>query len=203
MNLNRIPSEMIKDDFFADIRDYVIDRRLAIMLPHNPKYAKFANDLISKWGKLAPEVCLSEPKGGVTTITSEGATILMCPWPIRCSISLGILAHETGHFYQYKNPDLMMSKPQWLVELEAEIYMMRYFKENNLTISKEWMVDTKNYIGQYINCDISKGEVMNMKGHSYNKVPYQQVDKNIVKEWIRNPYFTDEIINLVPVENKC
>lgn len=182
-------------------------RQIPTTLDHNPAYKLYAEQLIKMSGKIEPEIWLSQPVGGLTemfgatvstkqSLMENNEVILTVPWPIMDLTGLYILAHETRHVLQYRYELLdILNKPEWLVELEAECFAMRYFDAHHLPISEEFMKQSKYYISRYINCDTPMKELINPS------IPWKNVyipDKNLVKAWLDNPYFTTEIKNLVP-----
>lgn len=200
--MKKTAAESINEDFLAKVQPFILPKDVARTLHHKPCYVTPVEKLMKIVGKDIPDDCLAIPIAGRTSLTPEGGIYLIAPWSIVDIKGLAILAHETKHTMQYRNLELMLCKPDWLIELEAECFSYRFLKENGFQIPKEIIQEGKDYVERYIKSDVSKRDVVISEGLiTADEIQLQKFvlpDKNIVLEWIRNPYFTDEIINLVP-----
>jgi len=198
--------QLLSEDLAQTAEKYYYPNELARLVIPDPRYKKYAEELIHGFHKEMPDICLTDPIGGMTTL-EDNKIILMAPWPIMNLRSLAILAHERKHRHQYENLPLMVSKPDWLIELEAECFMIKYLKINGFQIPNAFIKEAKSYVGEYIHSDVTKRDIARSFGNTsfdgFPLVKFPLPDKNIVMEWIRNPYFTDEIINLVPGVSIC
>lgn len=204
-DMNRANSAM------KSLMKFAISTEIAIRCQHNDKLSAYATSLMKLANKPYPDICLSFPIGGLVTCNyflqesvyySPPVIELVAPWPIYDLESLFILAHEVKHIIQYRD-DLIptMNKPEWLIELEADVFAINYFMKAGLHISDSLIRSCKRNISTYINDNElkkyryqhhPKNFPLNAPDHPV-KIP----NKELVRLWIANPFLTTEIKNLV------